>query len=96
MTVRHSNSISADFIEDTIKTIRATLAPALFKQFGTYFGLFGIVRETYPYIVSKFKIYLYSLRNSSEYLTKDSLFYLLLKLVKINFISPDNARVLSI
>jgi hypothetical protein len=46
------------------------------------------------YIVVKYKIHLYSLRNRPEKLVEGSLFCLFLKLVQINFIFTDNVRIL--
>ena len=48
------------------------------------------------YIVVKYKIHLYSLRNRPEKLAKDSLFFLFLKLAQINVIFTDNVRILYI
>jgi hypothetical protein len=48
----------------------------------------------YTYIVAKYKICLYSLRNRPEKLAEGSLFCLFLKLVQINFIFTDNVRIL--
>jgi hypothetical protein len=48
------------------------------------------------YIVVKYQIHLYSLRNRPEKLAKGSLFCLFLKLVQINFIFTDNVRILYI
>jgi hypothetical protein len=48
------------------------------------------------YIVVKYKIHLYSLRNRHEKLANGSLFCLFLKLVQINFIFTDNVRILYI
>ena len=48
------------------------------------------------YIVVKYKIHLYSLRNNPEKLAKGSLFCPFLKLVQINFIFTDNVRILYI
>ena len=42
----------------------------------------------------KIKINLHALRNRLEKLTNDSLFYLFLKLVQINFIFAENVRIL--
>jgi hypothetical protein len=50
----------------------------------------------YTYIVVKYKIHLYSLRNRPEKLAKGSLFCLFLKLVQINFIFSDNVCILYI
>jgi hypothetical protein len=46
------------------------------------------------YIVVKYEIHLYSLRNRPEKLAKGSLLCLFLKLVQINFIFTDNVRIL--
>ena len=48
------------------------------------------------YIVVKYKIHLYSLRNRPEKLAEGSLFCLFLKLIQINFIFTDNVRILYI
>jgi len=41
-TVRNCNSISADFVRTSLKMIRTTLISAIFRQFGSCFGLFII------------------------------------------------------
>jgi hypothetical protein len=54
------------------------------------------IRIAYSYIVVKYKIHLYWLRNRHEKLAEGSLFCLFLKLVQINFIFTDNVRILYI
>jgi hypothetical protein len=68
----------------------------LFKsdKFSDYFDIAGLTQNTY--IVVKYKIHLYSLRNRHEKLAEGSLFCLFLKLVQINFIFTDNVRILYI
>ena len=56
----------------------------------------GLTREHCMYIVVKYKINLHSLRNRLEKLAYGSLFYLFLKLVKIDFIFTNNIRILYI
>ena len=41
-TERNGNSISSDFTDDTIETIRTTLVSVIFRQFHSCFGLFDI------------------------------------------------------
>jgi hypothetical protein len=55
-------------------------------------GVFFVTQ--YTFIVVKYKIHLYSLRNRPEKLANGSLFCLFLKLVQINFIFTDNVRIL--
>ena len=79
------------------KTIRKTLVSAIFRQFGSCFGLFDTVEWThYAYIFVKYESNLHSLRNRLEKLNKGSLFYLYLKLVQINFIFDDHVRIMYI
>lgn len=79
------------------KTIRTIIVSALFGRFGSCFWTCWLCRiTTIKYIVSKCKINLHSTGNRPENLTKKSLFYLLLKLVQINFILFNNARILYI
>jgi hypothetical protein len=51
------------------------------------------ISTQYTYIVVKYKIHLYSLRNRPEKLADGSLFCLFLKLVQIHFIFTDNVRI---
>ena len=45
-----------------METIRTTLVSAIYRQIGSYFGLFDIAGQTqYTYIVVKYKINLHSL-----------------------------------
>jgi hypothetical protein len=61
-------------------------------KFSDFFDIAGWTQ--YTYIVVKYKIHLYSLRNRPEKLAKGSLYCLFLKLVQINFIFTDNIRIL--
>ena len=65
-----------------LKTIRATLASAIFRQ--------------YTYLVVQYKINLHSLRNLLEKLVKGSFFYLFLKLAQINCILANNLHIFPI
>ena len=64
---------------------------ALFKQCPI-----NMINIQYTYIVVKYKIHLYSLRNRPEKLAEGSLFCPFLKLVQIDFIFTDNVRILYI
>jgi hypothetical protein len=57
-------------------------------KFSDFFDI--AVKTQYTYIVVKYKIHLYSLRNRPEKFAKGSLCCLFLKLVQINFIFTDN------
>jgi len=50
----------------------------------------------YTYIIGKYKINVHSLLNRPEKLDKDSLFYLFLKPVQVNFKCSGNVRILYI
>ena len=67
------------------------LVSALFRKFGSCFGLFEIEDQTqYMYIVGKYNKHSCLLQNMTEMLPKDSLFYLSLKIVQINYIFFNN------
>jgi hypothetical protein len=70
------------------------LVSPLFRKFGRCFGLFEIEDQTqYMYIVGKYNKHLCLLQNMTEMLPKDSLFYLSLKIVQINYIFFNNIRI---
>jgi hypothetical protein len=61
--VRNCNSISTEWLENTLKVIRTTSVSALFSCF----GLFDIAGQTqYTYIVRENKIHSYLLQNKKE------------------------------
>jgi hypothetical protein len=69
----------------SMKTIRTMLVSAIFRQFGSCFGLFDIAGSTqYTYIVVKYKINLHSLQSKLE------------KLLQINYIFSDNVHILPV
>jgi hypothetical protein len=62
---RHKEMVTAYALTSQMtpmETIRTTLVSAIYRQIGSYFGLFDIAGQTqYTYIVVKYKINLHSL-----------------------------------
>lgn len=81
------NSLSEDFREDTIKTIKTTLSTAIVRQYGICLGYIWPFRISTIDILSVYKyiMYLHSLWNIPEKLARGSHFLLFLKLVNIIF-----------